>query len=210
MQPRLQTTLRYTQKAGNPDGGDPPEPSRSPSSVLSSSGTLGAPPPPSRVRAIDPGGPRVLLPRRRSPGTPAPRLTSRGGAEERAARGGAVVPGRELHAVAEGYAASGDGPAGSLAAAAAPRHVSSVPPTTLQQPRDTSAQPFSCPARPFRLGSTPPEPCGPPGPTQLRPAACKWFPVADLDRFCLLQCGKSPVLVPWVAGSLPEALGRTI
>lgn len=119
---------------------------------------------------------------------PQPAPTSRGGAEEGAARGGAVVPRWELHAIAEGYAASGDGPAGSLAAAAARRHVSCTPPTTLQQPRGTSAQPFSCPARPFRLGSTPPETCGPPGPTQPQPAACKWFTAADLGSFCPLQC----------------------
>lgn len=52
---------------------------------------------------------------------PAP--TSRGGAEERAAGGGAVVPGRQLHAVAEDHPAGGrDGPTWGLAAAAAPRH----------------------------------------------------------------------------------------
>lgn len=135
--------------------------------------------PPRRKR--DSGSRRSLQPPRGCPG-PRPAPTSRGGAEERAAGGGAVVPGRELHAVAEGYAASGDGPAGSLAATAARRHVSCTPPTTLQQPRGTSAQPFSCPSRPFRLGSTPPETCGPPGPTQLQPAACKWFPAADLGR----------------------------
>lgn len=52
---------------------------------------------------------------------PAP--TSRGGAEERAAGGGAVVPGRQLHAVAEDHPTGGrDGPTWGLAAAAAPRH----------------------------------------------------------------------------------------
>lgn len=108
--------------------------------------------------------------------------TSRGSAEERAAGGGAVVPGRELHAVADGYAASRDGPAGSLAAAAAPRHVSCEPPTTLLQPRGTSAQPFSCPARPFRLGSTPLRLAVRLSPPSSSPAACKWFPAADLGN----------------------------
>ena len=61
-----------------------------------------------------------VLPRREHP-KPAP--TSRGGAEEGAAGSGAVVPGRQLHTVAEVHPASGrDGPAWGLAAAAAPGH----------------------------------------------------------------------------------------
>lgn len=145
-----QTTLHHTQQAGNRDGYPPAF--LTPLSVLSSYGTLERRHP---RRTCDSGSRGALLPWRSPQPRPAP--TSWGGAEECAARGGAIVPGRELHAVAEGYPASGDGPAGSLAAAATPRHVSYVPPTTLQQPRGTSAQPFSSPARPFRLGSTPPE-----------------------------------------------------
>lgn len=71
------------------------------------------------------GGSRTLLHCPVSPRHPhrEPAPTSRGGAEERAAGGGAVVPGRQLHAVAKDHPAGGrDGPTWGLAAAAAPRH----------------------------------------------------------------------------------------
>lgn len=89
----------------------------------------------------------VSPPRRPHP-EPAP--TSRGGAEERAAGGGAVVPGRQLHAVAEHHPSSGgDGPAWGLAAAAAPRH---------GLPRTAPA------ARAWPSGSPGPSPCASPRP----------------------------------------------
>lgn len=58
-----------------------------------------------------------------APGPREPAPTSWGSAEERAAGGGAVVPGGQLHTVAEDHPMSGgDGPAWGLAAAAAPGH----------------------------------------------------------------------------------------
>lgn len=76
---------------------------------------------PVQLAALDPSrSAQSALPRRPHP---EPALTSRGGAEERAAGSGAVVPGRQLHAVAKVHPASGrDGPAWGLAAAAAPGH----------------------------------------------------------------------------------------
>lgn len=67
-----------------------------------------------------PPAPRAWAQRATSP-EPAP--TSRGGAEERAAGGGAVVPRGQLHAVGEDHPPSGgDGPARGLAAAATSGH----------------------------------------------------------------------------------------
>lgn len=96
---------------------------------------------------------RSARPPRPAPGPREPAPTSRGGAEERAAGGGAVVPGGELHAVAEDHPVSGgDGPARGLAAAAAPGHgLPRVVPAARTWPSRRGSLARPAPGRPFRL-----------------------------------------------------------
>lgn len=123
--------------------------------------------------------------------------TSRGGTEERAAGGGAVVPGRQVHAVAEDHPASGgDGPAWGLAAAAAAGHgLQSAQPAAGAGPSHPSGlvQSRSGPPRPRPplppLGVTPPGIC-----SSSRAAATPTSPRAE--------CSAVPP-PRWVGGLLP-------